>query len=348
MIYDRPINHDLTTKSEKPINDEESTCCFDETKKIILNYLGQKRFLANNKKAMWNVLCTIAFHLFALATYFTMHSSFLFCITYSFAIVRWFVIFHDCIHLSFWENPTWCIYFGQLLSIIVMTPYTSWHNNHVLHHEISGDRTNTKHAYNDTIYFTVREYLQLPHWKRYLYRFFRDPVMFFTIMPFIKFFFVNRFRKGAWVTNVGTFVYCYFFYYCGGFKLLLLFLLTVMFFGSMGFMLFHLQHTYNPSYLNNNPGQYSKFESAIHGSSYIIMPLLIKWFFMGVEYHQIHHLRTRIPAYNLEQAHNDAPPYFWKQCYKFDSWNKIIDSLRKTLFDEDRNRFIGFSEVPKQ
>jgi omega-6 fatty acid desaturase (delta-12 desaturase) len=318
------------------------------TENLIRNYLKDKKFLANNFKALWVVLTTIAFHAFALWTYFGMNSWFLFVLTYSLIKLRWFVIYHDCTHLSFWEKKRWCVHFGHILSFLLLTPYTYWRINHLSHHDHSGDRTSTKYDFNDTVFFTVREYVQLPTWKRYLYRFFRDPIIFFTILPFIKFFILHRFHNGSLMTNVGGFFYCYIIYYVGGVHLFALFTLTVMLSTSWGFILFHMQHTYNPTYVNIIPGQYSKYDSSLQGSSCIIMPPILKWFTLGIEYHHIHHMVTQIPCYNLEYVYKNAPSYFWDGIFTFDSFQKIIDSLSKTLWDEEQNRFVGFSEVSQQ
>ena len=239
----------------------------------------------------------------------------------------------------------WSIYFGHLISGLVFTPYNHWRHNHSLHHDNSGDRTSTKYEFNDTILFTVREYLQLPSWKRYVYRIVRDPIIFFTIVPFIHFFIRHRFCKGAFATNIGVFLHCYLLYYFGGAKLSMPLVMAMILASSGGFVLFHMQHTYNPTYVNNVEEQYSKFDASLQGSSLIGIPPILKWFTIGIEFHHIHHLTTRIPGYNLDRVHKGAPPYLWNGIFVFDSFGKIIDSLSKTLWDDERQRFVGFSEV---
>ncbi|UJR19974.1 hypothetical protein I4U23_023106 [Adineta vaga] len=338
MVQAKTSHADQVTTLKNTVNDEH----------LIRDYLKNREFLANDLKAFSTVVVTICFHVFALWTYFGLNSPCLFVVTYALVFIRWFMIFHDCTHLSFWENKTWCIYFGKLLSCLVFTPYTYWRTNHILHHENSGDQTSTKYNFNDTIPLTVRQYVLLPSWKRYLYRFGRDPIIFFTIIPFIHFFIMNRFKKGAFITNVSVPLHCYFFYYFGGIRLIMLFVMTMILASSGGFILFHFQHTYNPTYINHIANKYSKFDASLRGSSHIIIPPILKWFTLGIEYHHIHHLTTRIPCYNLEHVHKKAPPYSWDNIFVFDSFHKIIDSLGKTLWDEEQHRFVGFSEISQE
>ena len=313
----------------------------------IRNYLKDKKFLANDLKSLWVVLTTIVCHGFILWTYFGLHSSILFVLTYPLILLRWFMIYHDCIHLSFWENKKWCIRFGELLTIWTFTPYRYWRTNHILHHDNSGDRTTQKYDFNDTIFFTVHEYEQLSVWKRCLYRFVRDPFIFFTLIPIIKFCIVDRFRKKCLLTNIGIGIRCSILFYFGGIHFLLLVIISFMIASTGSFVLFHLQHTYNPTYVNQIPGQYSKMNSALQGSSCIMIPPVLKWFTLGIEYHHIHHLATQIPGYNLQSVYTNAPSTFWDEVFKFDSFEKIIDSLGKTLWDEQKHRFVSFSELDK-
>ena len=348
MAEERKLCSNEAAALVESVNDEQSTHVSMSTDNLIRNYLRDRTFSANDFKALWVVLTTIAFHVFAFWTYFGMHSSGLFVLTYPLVVLRWFIIYHDCIHLSFWEKKRWCVHFGRLLSVVTFTPYTHWRINHILHHDHSGDRASPKYDFNDTILFTVREYVQLPSWKRYVYRFVRDPRIFFTIIPFIKFVILERFCKGALMTNIGVCAHCCILYYFGGMHFFLLLMLTFMFVSSAGVILFHLQHTYNPTYVNNIPGQYSKFDSSLLGSSCIIMPPILKWFTLGIEYHHIHHMATQIPGYNLERIYKNAPPHLWDKVFRFDSFKKIIDSLGNTLWDEEKNRFVGFSEASQQ
>ena len=47
--------------------------------------------------------------------------------------------------------------------------------------------------------------------------------------------------------------------------------------------------------------EWKQKDSGIHGSSFIQIPFFFKYFFMGIEYHHIHHMNSKIPGYNLQK-----------------------------------------------
>jgi len=63
-----------------------------------------------------------------------------------------------------------------------------------------------------------------------------------------------------------------------------------------GMILFHVQHTFDDCLRKYN---IDFFENGILGSSYFEIPAFFKFFSLGIEYHHIHHLNTRVPSYQL-------------------------------------------------
>lgn len=99
---------------------------------------------------------------------------------------------------------------------------------------------------------------------------------------------------------------------------------------------FFVQHNFEGSYAHKTEG-WDYFLGAIEGSSYLELPMVIKWFSADIGYHNIHHLSERIPNYNLEACHNqnshllthvkklrmaDIP-----DCFKFILWDSTANCL---------------------
>jgi len=78
-----------------------------------------------------------------------------------------------------------------------------------------------------------------------------------------------------------------------------------------GFMMFHWQHEVNNAYWVPNT-EYNEIEAGLLGSTYLLVPWYLKWSTLGIEYHHIHHLTTRIPSYKLQMCHEEAPYQYWE------------------------------------
>ena len=119
-------------------------------------------------------------------------------------------------------------------------------------------------------------------------------------------------------------------------------------FGFIIFSIFHNQHTYNPSYVIENE-KWSQRDSGILGSSFIQIPYFLKYFFMGIEYHHIHHINSKIPGYNLQKYHEEVV----SKSNMFDNVVKLsmkdcYNNLWLVLYDEDKKRYITFKEADEE
>lgn len=100
-------------------------------------------------------------------------------------IVRIFIIFHDCVHGSFFRSRRANRFWGFVTGLVTFTPYEHWRWFHSRHHATSG---NLEHrGAGDVRTMTVEEYLQASWHKRLLYRATRNPVVLFVVSPIILF-----------------------------------------------------------------------------------------------------------------------------------------------------------------
>tara|TARA_B100002051_G_scaffold275690_2_gene320578 strand:- start:1140 stop:1514 length:375 start_codon:yes stop_codon:yes gene_type:complete len=116
----------------------------------------------------------------------------------------------------------------------------------------------------------------------------------------------------------------------------------------MGFILFHNQHTFNPSYVVDNK-TWNKKDSGLKGSSFIQIPKYLKYFTHGIEYHHIHHMNASIPSYHLQNFHEEAVLESSLE-KEFNNITKLsihecYYNLWLTLYDEKNNKYISFKEA---
>jgi omega-6 fatty acid desaturase (delta-12 desaturase) len=229
----------------------------------------------------------------------------------------------------------------------------------------NGNIENKQHYFfNETIVLTKKQLLRKSFTQQILYRIYKNPFVFFTIVPILYFGFAQRFiyivkkyrHAKAFnqplsivivdhlVNNWFIFIYLYILF---KFEIFYHFILGFIISSSLAFIIFHNQHSYNPSYVVEND-QWSQKDSGLLGSSFIQIPYFLKYFYMGIEYHHIHHMFAKIPGYNLQKYHEEVVKY----SNTFDniitlSMNDCYNNLWLVLYDEDNKRYITFAELDK-
>ena len=271
--------------------------------------------------------------------------------------LRNFIILHDCGHESYIPDKKLNYYIGTFYGILCLTPFC-WTYDHKNHHLTSGNKNNKlDYFFNETVPFTLKEYQNMNFINKKLYRIIRDPLIFFTIIPIIKFLFINRvftllyiyngyhYKKtinrvlyDTIINNIGIGLLFYFMYQ---YDILFHYLVSCTISASLGIILFHNQHTFNPSYVSEQ--NWNLKDSGLKGSSLIEIPKYLDYFTMGIEYHHIHHINTRISGLKLKEFHyknidkyKDIIILTSKDCY---------DNLSLTLYDEENKKYISFNDI---
>ena len=116
---------------------------------------------------------------------------------------------------------------------------------------------------------------------------------------------------------------------------------------NIGVILFHCQHTFNPSYVVSDES-WNPTDSGLIGSSFIQVPYYLKYFTGNIQYHHIHHMNAKIPNYNLQKYHDEV----MNKSNMFDNVVKLsmkdcYDNLWLVLYDKDKKRYITFDEADK-
>ncbi|MGQ8337195.1 fatty acid desaturase [Sunxiuqinia sp. A32] len=262
-------------------------------------------------------------------------------------LVRLFIIFHDCGHGSFFKSKKANTIIGMLFGILAFTPYYKWHNQHMRHHATVGNLD--KRGEGDVWTMTREEYLNANKWKRFKYRIYRNPFVFFGIGSLFLFLVMNRLTKkgmdrkermNVYYTNL---ILISIFIVMGsiiGFGTYLIVQLSILYIASMiGLWLFYLQHQYeNVNWFRNSEWDFQTV--ALSGSSFLKFPKILHWFSGNIGFHHIHHINARIPNYHLEKCYKDIPIF---QQVKPVTFRISLKSLKLRLWDEKKQKLVAYS-----
>jgi len=264
-------------------------------------------------------------------------------------LARIFIIFHDCGHGSFFRSKRANRVVGIVAGLLNLTPYHHWRWQHALHHGTSGDLD--RRGSGDIWTLTVQEYFDSTRWRRVAYRLARNPLVLFVIAPLYIFVVHHRFasagappreRRSVWYTNLALLAVALMMSVLIGWRHFLLIQLTVTAFaGALGLWLFYVQHQFEGAYWARGK-EWDYTSAALQGSSFYKLPKILQWFTGNIGFHHIHHLSPRIANYHLERCH-EADPYFKR--VKPVTLLASFKSLTYKLWDEQRQRFVGFRQV---
>jgi omega-6 fatty acid desaturase (delta-12 desaturase) len=264
-------------------------------------------------------------------------------------LVRIFIIFHDCGHGSFFKSDRLNKLVGIPLGLLAFTPYHRWHHDHKEHHSTVGNLD--KRGVGDVQTLTVEEYLKLSKWKKFSYRFYRHPLFLIAIAPLLLFLIQHRlpktymtFKQKMYVhlSTLAIVIVSLLIIWAIGWKAFVMIQLPIIYIASVhGVWLFYVQHQYESvKWVRADKWDYKTI--AIEGSSFFKLPAVLRWFTGNIGFHHIHHLSPRIPNYKLQQCHNENPMF---QDVKPITFFSSLKSLRLRLWDENKQKLIGFDEL---
>jgi acyl-lipid omega-6 desaturase (Delta-12 desaturase) len=269
----------------------------------------------------------------------------------AFFLIRIFIIFHDCVHNSFFKSKTACSILGHIAGAMAFTSYYQWGFSHYIHHGTSSnlDRRGT----GDVWILTIDEYYSMGRWKRIWYRIYRNPIFLFILSPLISFFILYRIpssasgKKGLFsqiLTTLfiaGTIIAVIF---TIGIRYYLEIQIPVMFFaGMMGVWLFFIQHNYVEEYWEHEE-EWDFLKSAMKGSTFYKLPGILRWFTGNIGYHHIHHLKTNIPNYNLKKCYDSIPELREIKPITFFRGFKM---MFLKLYDENSKILVNFTKAKR-
>lgn len=266
-------------------------------------------------------------------------------------LVRIFMIQHDCGHGSFLPGRRANDWTGRLLGILTLTPYDNWRRSHAVHHASVGNLDARGIGDIDTL--SVQEYLDRNRWGRLRYRAYRHPLVMFGIGPAYLFLVQHRIpfgspRNGAapWVsamaTNLGIVLLgAAAIAAVGPFTFLAIQLPITLLAATIGVWLFYVQHQFEETYWSP-AADWNVSTAALHGSSHLDLPPVLRWFSANIGLHHVHHLSSGIPYYRLPDVIGDYPEL--KDVNRL-TIGHSVGCLRLVLWDEAARRLISFGDL---
>jgi omega-6 fatty acid desaturase (delta-12 desaturase) len=268
-------------------------------------------------------------------------------------IMRLFIIQHDCGHGSFFKSKKANDLWGTFCSVFTLTPYQYWKKTHAIHHAKVGNLE--YRGVGDIYTMTVDEYLGRTKWGRFRYRFYRNPIVLFLIIPTFLFMIIYRFPSyqykelkpyynGVYITSAAIILIAAGLIWLIGLKAFLLIQLPISFISSStGMWMFYVQHQFEDTYWNGDKS-WDYTEAAIQGSSYYKLPKILQWFTGNIGFHHIHHLSPKIPNYKLEKCYEENPEL---QKVAVLTLRTSMKSMFLNLWDEKQKKLISFYQVKK-
>jgi acyl-lipid omega-6 desaturase (Delta-12 desaturase) len=265
-------------------------------------------------------------------------------------LVRTFIIMHDCAHGSFLSSRKLNDGIGWIAGVVTFTPFAQWRRDHALHHASSGDLDRRGHG--DVRTLTVREFRALPRAAQWRYRLLRHPAVLLLFGP-LHLIFTQRIRppgtplsdpqtRSVWSTNLGIVGCLAFFVHLIGWRLVALTFFPALYLAAAGgIWLFYVQHQFDTTYWAPHP-DWDYFTAALSGSSYLRLPLALRWFTGDIGVHHVHHLSPRIPNYQLQRCHDENPIFHRVTTL---NWRDGFRAFRLSLWDEEQSRLVGFADL---
>ncbi len=324
-----------------------------EWKKLVVKY-----YSSHTWKSIWQLFNS--FFLFIvnwLLMYLSLDISYLLTILLAFPaaglMARIFIVQHDCGHGSFFNSKKANDWTGMFCSIFTFTPYHYWRRSHAIHHASAGKLEHR--GIGDIYTLTIGEYLSRSKWGRFKYRFYRNPIFLFVIIPTLLFLIVYRFPNFKQKELKPVFTSTYYtslvialliggIIWLVGWKTFLLVQVPItVVTSSLGAWLFFVQHQFEDAYWAYDE-EWDYTRAALNGSSYYKLPKILQWFTGNIGFHHIHHLSPRIPNYKLEKCHKENPVL---QTNSVLTVRTSLKSIFLSLWDEKKKKLVSFSYLKK-
>jgi acyl-lipid omega-6 desaturase (Delta-12 desaturase) len=264
--------------------------------------------------------------------------------------IRIFIFFHDCGHGSFFRNRKANTVMAYICGILTFTPYEQWRHDHALHHASVG---NLDHRGRGAILImTVDEYLGASLLRRIGYRLYQNPFIMFGLGFFYKFiiqfrfphFNDNRKRKlSVYLTDIAIAAIIVTAWNTIGIKEYLLIQMPVAFIaGTVGIWLFYIQHNFPGTYFAGQE-EWDHLTASLRGASYYKLHPVLQWATGNIGFHHVHHVRPRIPNYNLPRCCSEIKELHVRPV----TLRRSMDAIFLSLWDEDKNKLVSFRNIKK-
>lgn len=295
-------------------------------------------------------------------------------------IVRIFMVMHDAGHLSLFNNKALNAISGFFTGVFVGMPQYVWSQHHNYHHATNGDWERYRGPLNilsvneyaklspgkQKSYRLGRNILLAP-FGAFMYFIFNP--RFNWALGSVKFFFsvlANKLKnlrtplseiiseqkspfwktgKEYWHMTLNNIVLLSIWaaasWYFGAAEFFTVYVISLMFAGAAGLIIFTIQHNFEDSYASDTE-HWDYHLAALKGTSFLRFPKVINWFGADIAFHHIHHLSARIPNYNLAKCHKEYAHLF--EGVPELKLGGIPHAFKHILWDEDSQKVISIEQ----
>jgi len=269
-------------------------------------------------------------------------------IVLAFAMVRLYVLQHDCGHGSLFATRWLNDAAGHVLSLFSLTPYRVMQYNHNLHHAYLG---NLDHRETTEVYtMTLAEWQAAPWHRRLWYRIYRNPLVMLSLGGIFTYFLAYRWPRntmkvgpaGVIVHNLALAAYVGAIYVLAGWAGVAILAAGAVLAGIVGVFLVYLQHNFEDTYWDRKPDLDFR-KATLEGSSSLDLGWLWDLGTGNIAYHDLHHFNPAIPSYRLRRCQKELPEEL--RCHDVIRWPEALASFRLKLWDEDRQKLVPFPDA---
>ena len=300
-----------------------------------------------------------------------------FAIAITLFILRSFVLMHDCGHGSLFESRRANQIFGFIFGVITGMPQFVWSKNHTYHHNTNGDWVKYGGVFNilSTEQYSKLSDKQKRRYWLFRQPAILIPAGFFYVLFNPRFnwmlgnitmlgkiarpFFTFKFSEAAsvakkWETKywkgkkdymhmtynnvVLLSVWVAMSFALGPANFFLLYVISTSLAGSIGILLFTIQHNFEDSYATDT-SRVNHYKAALEGTSMLVLPGWMNWFTADIAYHHVHHLSVAIPNYRLAACHREFEHVFSgiKRVHARD----LLGTFKFQLWDSERQQVVA-------
>jgi omega-6 fatty acid desaturase (delta-12 desaturase) len=265
--------------------------------------------------------------------------------------IRIFIFFHDCGHGSFFRNRKANTILAYVCGILTFTPFEQWRHDHAQHH--AGVANLDHRGRGEIRILTVDEYLRASLPQRIKYRLYRNPFIMFGLGYFYTFILLYRFprldddrkrRLSVFFTDLAIAAIVVTAWYTIGIREYLLIQMPIaLIAGTFGVWLFYVQHNFPGIYLAHQK-EWDHLTASMRGASYYKLPPILQWATGNIGFHHAHHVRPRIPNYNLPKCYTETKELHVKGL----TLRRSLEALFLSLWDEDKKKLVSFRDIKAQ
>lgn len=295
--------------------------------------------------------------------------------------LRCFSLMHDCGHYSLFRSKRVNRIVGFLLGVINAMPQYGWSRDHAYHHKTNGDWERYRgvadflstQEFSQLSPFQQRLYEVLRHPLMgipggFFYLVIKPRlILILGVYDFIHHVFkdfktgsgfnlaqtISAHKSKHWPTAtefwdllfnnicvVSSWIVLS--YVCGIGLFWSIYTITLSCSATIFIWVFFVQHIFEGTYAHKTEG-WNYVLGAVKGSSYLDLPVILRWFTADIGYHNIHHLSERIPNYYLAACHRENSHLLSE--VKTLRLKDILKCSQFLLWDPDSSSLVSISSL---